>query len=173
LLIPEYQIFKDKALTKLVTDIFNVLQEKMMKDKNHSYNYIQLQSDWCHLGVALQRADLLINDRNINEALVLANKVWLRIKENGIENKLKEECRNTISQALQGLEQFEEGDEFNKQNISCHGNSIRTHKIAMRNSVHNKRFDIVKMKQVKQINISHNSKDQKKEILWEACFVIK
>jgi DNA primase large subunit len=64
-------------------------------------------------------------------------------KENGIENKLKEECRNTISKALQGLEQFEEAEEFNKQNISCYGKSIRAHIIAMRNAVHNKRFDIV------------------------------
>jgi hypothetical protein len=39
--------------------------------------------------------------------LTTSNKIWLRIKENGVENKLKEECRNTISEALQGLEQFE------------------------------------------------------------------
>jgi hypothetical protein len=58
-----------------------MLNEKMLKDKKQSYNYIQLQSDWCHLGVALQRADMMINDRNFNEALVLANKVWLRIKK--------------------------------------------------------------------------------------------
>jgi hypothetical protein len=45
---------------------------------------------------------------------------------------------------LQGLEKFEEAGEFNKQNIACHNNSIRAHIIAMRNEVHNRRFDIVK-----------------------------
>jgi hypothetical protein len=76
--------------------------------------------------------------------LVEAQKVWLKIKENGIENKLKEECRNVISEALQGLEQFDEAEQFNVQNISCHNKSIRAHIIAMRNAVHNKRWDKVK-----------------------------
>jgi hypothetical protein len=41
------------------------------------------------------------------------------------EDKLKEEYRNTISEALQGLEQFEQAEEFNKQTISSHNISIR------------------------------------------------
>jgi hypothetical protein len=45
---------------------------------------------------------------------------------------------------LQGLEQFDQAYECNKQNISCHNNSIRAHIIAMRNAYHNRRFDIVK-----------------------------
>jgi hypothetical protein len=144
LLIEEYQIYRDKDLAKQVTDIFNMLHEKRLKDKNQVYNYIQLQADWCHLGISLQRADSMISDRNFNDALIQAQKVWNRIKENGLENKLKEDGRNVISEALQGLEQFEEAAEFNKQNISCHNKSIRAHIIAMRNTVHNKRWDLVK-----------------------------
>jgi hypothetical protein len=144
LLIDENQIVKYKELAKQVTDIFNLLHEKKLKDKNNMYNYIQLQADWCHLGIKLQRADMMINDRNFNDALVEAQKVWLKIKENGVENRLKEECRNVISEALQGLEQFDEAEQFNVQNISCHNKSIRAHIIAMRNAVHNKRWDKVK-----------------------------
>jgi hypothetical protein len=33
----------------------------------------------------------MINESNFNEALAMSNKVWLRTKEKGIENKLKEE----------------------------------------------------------------------------------
>jgi hypothetical protein len=46
-----------------------MLHEKKLKDKKQLYNHIQLQSDWCHLGIALQRADMMINEGNSNEAL--------------------------------------------------------------------------------------------------------
>jgi hypothetical protein len=44
-LIPEKQIYKDKANAKEVTNIFNLLHERIMKDKNQGYKYIQLQAD--------------------------------------------------------------------------------------------------------------------------------
>jgi hypothetical protein len=45
LLIPENQFFKDKAITKQVTDIFNLLHQKRFKDKNKcmdTSNYNQI-----------------------------------------------------------------------------------------------------------------------------------
>jgi hypothetical protein len=61
-----------------------------LKIKKHMNENIMLQADWCYLGVKLQQTDILINNGNFQEALNLANKVWLKIKENGIENKVKE-----------------------------------------------------------------------------------
>jgi hypothetical protein len=81
-------MFKDKGMMRQVSDIFIMLKEK---EKKHLYGDISLQADWCHYGVALHRADILMKDGKFQEALNKANKIWFRIKENGQEDKLKEE----------------------------------------------------------------------------------
>jgi hypothetical protein len=88
--------------------------------------------------LTFQRAKILINDGKFQEALNPTNKIWFRIKENGKENKLKENYRNTICDALQGLEIFDEAAPLNRENIRCYNNSIRIHIKAMRNAIHRK-----------------------------------
>jgi hypothetical protein len=47
---------------------------------------------------------------------------------NAVHNRrfdiVKEECRNIISEALQGLDQFEEAEEFNKQTLVVRENPL-------------------------------------------------
>jgi hypothetical protein len=79
----------------------------------------------------LQRASILINDGKFQEAFKIANKVWIKIRENGEENKLKEDRRNKLFKRLQGLENFDQAVQFSKENIQFHNNSVIAHIIAM------------------------------------------
>jgi hypothetical protein len=91
-----------------------------------------------------QTAESMLGENRYCVAIKQANRVWEQIKENSKEDETKKQCRNIMTEALQKEENWEDAGHFNRENLKCHMNDMRTLILALRDALHCKNFSYIR-----------------------------
>jgi isopenicillin N synthase-like dioxygenase len=96
--------------------------------------------------INLQSAQSFIGENRFSEAIQTANEIWQKIKENGLEDEPKKNCRNILTEGYQGEDNWEDAAIFNQENLKAHANDMKTLILALRDAIHGRRFEEIRDK---------------------------